>query len=74
MSTGMRSTLDAILTRVAGSDRVGDLRLRRTLLFMLAAFSSVAGVVWGSLYLALGERNSGRSAKRWWIGWARRRR
>lgn len=51
----MRSTLEAILTKVAGSDRAGDLRLRRTLLFMLAAFSSVAGLVWGSIYLILGE-------------------
>lgn len=51
----MRPTLEAVLARVSGSDRAGDLRLRRTLLFMLAAFSSIAGIVWGSLYVVLGE-------------------
>jgi guanylate cyclase len=41
--------------RIAGEDEAGDLRLRRTLLFMLAAFSSVAGVVWGIIYLIVAD-------------------
>lgn len=41
--------------RIAGEDEAGDLRLRRTLLFMLAAFSSVAGVVWGVIYLIVAD-------------------
>ena len=32
-----------------------DIRLRRTMLIMLAAFSSAAGIVWGAVLLVLGE-------------------
>ena len=32
-----------------------DVRLRRIILLMLAAFSSIAGVVWGLILLAFGE-------------------
>ena len=49
------SALAALVAKIAGSDESGDVRLRRTLLFMLAAFSSVAGILWGSLYAAFGE-------------------
>ena len=54
MSAG-GSRLQSLIGSIAGADSAGDIRLRRTLLFMLAAFSSVAGLVWGSIYLALGE-------------------
>jgi guanylate cyclase len=47
--------LRSIAILAAGEDSAADLRLRRTLLFMLAAFSSVAGVVWGTIYVAVGE-------------------
>ncbi|HEY5683897.1 MAG TPA: adenylate/guanylate cyclase domain-containing protein [Acidimicrobiia bacterium] len=50
-----RSLLQAIAAMAAGADEVDERRLRRTLLFMLAGFSSVAGIVWGSIYLVFGE-------------------
>jgi len=53
--TAIRTLVRSIGSKVAGHDESGDIRLRRTLLFMLAAFSSVAGVVWGSLYGLFGE-------------------
>ncbi len=49
------SFMQRLAAVAAGDESVDEFRLRRTLLFMLAAFSSVAGLAWGGLYLAFGE-------------------
>jgi guanylate cyclase len=54
-SVDRRSFMQVVAALAAGSEDADERRLRRTLLFMLAAFSSVAGLVWGSIYLAFGE-------------------
>ncbi len=54
-SVDRRSFMQVVAALATGSEDADERRLKRTLLFMLATFSSIAGLVWGSIYLAFGE-------------------
>ena len=47
--------MELVAALAAGAEEEDERRLRGALLFMLAAFSSIAGLVWGSIYLVFGE-------------------
>ena len=47
--------MEVVAALASGSEDADQRRLQGTLLFVLAAFSSVAGLVWGSIYLVFGE-------------------
>ena len=47
--------MQLIASLATGSEEAEDLRVQQTLLFMLAAFSGIAGLVWGAIYLVFGE-------------------